>query len=136
MYGAVPYIRIQHCSLRSILKIRSLSKGKEQTGPTPTTLRLCSVVVPPFIQTLLGSGHHSILVFCFNPARVFENQERSSHGMSFASRLVRLGAQVRSGRPALREEAGENWMNKGAEDYLSTTVLVVSLVSNGIWEIR
>ncbi len=43
------------------------------------------------------------------------------HGVRL-SRLISLRAKVGSSRAALREEAGEDWLDEGAEDNLSAPI--------------
>ena len=49
------------------------------------------------------------------------------HSVRFAC-LVRLGSEIGGSRSTLGEEAGENWLNEGSEDDLSTAVVQFSYV--------
>ena len=42
--------------------------------------------------------------------------------------MVGLGAEISSGGAALREVAGEDWLNEGAEDDLSATAVLSEIV--------
>ena len=42
-------------------------------------------------------------------------------------RLIGLGTEVRGSGPGLGEEAREHWLNEGAEDNLSTAVIMQSV---------